>query len=62
MITSYGWDLDNDGYFDDEWRSQTTRVYKYPGSYRIRLRVTDKFGAESVATWVVEVVPRPPGV
>ena len=62
MITSYAWDLDNDGYFDDEWRPQTTRVYKYPGSYRIRLRVTDKFGAESVATWVVNVVPRPPGV
>ena len=61
MITSHAWDVDNDGFFDDEWRTQTTREYKYVGTYRIRLRVTDKHGAESVATWVVNVVPRPPG-
>jgi hypothetical protein len=62
MVTSHAWDLDNDGFFDDEWRTQTTREYRYVGSYRIRLRVTDKRGAESIATWVVNVVPRPPGV
>jgi hypothetical protein len=61
FVTSQAWDLDGDGYFDDDWRSQAGRVFKYPGNYRVRLRVTDMRGAQSIATWIVPVARRDPG-
>ncbi len=38
---TYAWDLDGDGQFDDSTASQPTYTYTQPGTYSVRLRVTD---------------------
>ena len=38
---AYAWDLDGDGQFDDSNASQPTFTYTQPGTYSVRLRVTD---------------------
>ena len=38
---TYAWDLDGDGQFDDSNASQPTYTYTQPGTYSVRLRVSD---------------------
>jgi uncharacterized repeat protein (TIGR01451 family) len=42
---TYAWDLDGDGQFDDSTVSRPTHTYAQPGTYTVRLRVTDTQGA-----------------
>jgi uncharacterized repeat protein (TIGR01451 family) len=41
---TYAWDLDGDGGFDDSNAAQPTHTYTQPGTYNVRLRVTDAQG------------------
>lgn len=45
---TYAWDLDGDGEYDDATGTQPTRTYD-PGTYTVRLRVTDGHGATSTS-------------
>jgi uncharacterized repeat protein (TIGR01451 family) len=38
---TYAWDLDGDGAFDDSTAVQPTHTYAQPGTFNVRLRVTD---------------------
>jgi uncharacterized repeat protein (TIGR01451 family) len=38
---TYAWDLDGDGQFDDSTAATETHTYTQPGTYSVRLRVTD---------------------
>jgi uncharacterized repeat protein (TIGR01451 family) len=38
---TYAWDLDGDGAFDDSTAVQPTNTYTQPGTYIVKLRVTD---------------------
>ena len=40
-LLSYAWDLDGDGAFDDSTAAQLIHTYTQPGTYNVRLRVTD---------------------
>jgi PKD repeat protein len=53
------WDTDDDGQFDDATGAVASRRFTAPGSYTVRLRVTDDRGVSSVAAGVVKVAPRP---
>ena len=44
-ITSYAWDLDGDGQFDDSTAAQPSFQYTVAATYTVRLRVTDNGGA-----------------
>ena len=63
-ISTYAWDLDNDGQFDDASGATATRSFAAAGTYTVGLRVTDNRGATGTATSVVTVnaasVPAPP--
>ncbi len=62
VIASYAWDLDNDGEFDDASGVAASRSFASPGTYTVRLRVTDNRGATDIATSAVTVnaAPAPP--
>jgi len=47
-ITSYAWDLDGDGQFDDSTAAKPTYTYG-PGTYTVRLQVTDSHGYSSTS-------------
>ena len=38
-VTTYGWDLDNDGFFDDADTPSASRSFSAPDYYTVRLRV-----------------------
>ena len=42
---TYAWDLDNDGAFDDSTLVNPTQVFPTPGTFTVRLRVTDNGGS-----------------
>jgi glucose/arabinose dehydrogenase/putative cell wall-binding protein len=46
---TYSWDLDGNGTFGDSSAVSPTRVYATPGTYAVRLRVTDSNGASDVS-------------
>jgi glucose/arabinose dehydrogenase/PKD repeat protein len=46
-LLSYEWDLDGDGEFDDATESSATHTFLEAGTYTVRLRVTDTFGASA---------------
>jgi uncharacterized repeat protein (TIGR01451 family) len=46
---TYSWDLDGDGTFGDSTAISPTRTYTQPGTYAVRLRVTDAQGATSTS-------------
>jgi PKD domain-containing protein len=56
-IASFSWDLDSDGLFGDAAEILALRTFSLPGSYVIRLRVTDTAGAQATAAQVVSVKP-----
>ena len=57
---SYAWDLDDDGDFDDSTVSQPSTTFTSAGDYSVRVRVTDAFGANSVAAVTVNAGNEPP--
>lgn len=57
-IVSRGWDLDDDGAFDDGGAVTAGRTFP-AGSHAVRLRVTDDDGAASTATRTVTVSMAP---
>src|SRR4029079_12008642 len=48
-IAAYAWDLDGDGQFDDSAVQATSFQYTTPGSYAVRLMVTDNQGAQGTS-------------
>jgi glucose/arabinose dehydrogenase/PKD repeat protein len=54
-ILTYAWDLDADGDFDDSTLASPSWTYTTPGSYNVRLRVTDRGGLTSVASRLINV-------
>jgi uncharacterized repeat protein (TIGR01451 family) len=46
---TYSWDLDGNGTFGDSTAISPTRTYAQPGTYTVRLRVTDAQGATSTS-------------
>ena len=59
-ITARGWDLDNDGQFDDGTATSVTRSWPTPGTYTVRLAVTDRQGSTDVESKTVTVRNRSP--
>jgi PKD repeat protein len=53
------WDLDNDGQFDNATAVVVSARFSSPGTYPLRLRVTDSRGATSTATGQVVIRTRP---
>jgi uncharacterized repeat protein (TIGR01451 family) len=43
-LLTYAWNLDGDGAFDDSTAAQLIHTYTQPGTYNVRLRVTDAQG------------------
>ena len=54
-IVSYGWDLDDDGVFDDATGASPSWSFEDNGTYPVALQVTDTFGATGTATATVSV-------
>ncbi|MBP9717764.1 PKD domain-containing protein [Candidatus Gracilibacteria bacterium] len=54
-ITSYAWDLDADGEFDDGAEAQVEKTFDAVGSYVVKLQVTDSTGAPAVGETTIEV-------
>ena len=57
---SYSWDLNGDGTFGDSTMAQPSYTYTVPGSYPVRVRVTDTHGGSDTATVPVDVANAPP--
>ena len=55
-ITSYEWDLNNDGQYDDATGVTTTYTWNTPGEYTIKLKVTDNDGATDTDTTTVTIL------
>jgi PKD repeat protein len=53
------WDLDNDGQFDDASGPVASTTFASPGTYPLKLRVTDSRGATATAEGRVSVQNRP---
>jgi PKD repeat protein len=49
---TYAWDLDGDGAFDDASIARPTHTYAQPGTYSVKLQVTDARGASNVSSAV----------
>ena len=54
-LTSQAWDLDGDGAFDDGVGSTATISFAAAGDYPVKLLVTDRDGAASLAVRAIEV-------
>ncbi|MGH7766101.1 MAG: PQQ-dependent sugar dehydrogenase, partial [Candidatus Binatia bacterium] len=52
---TYQWDLDGDGQYDDSTAAKPTFTYNIPGTYTVRLRVTDNHGAFDTDILVITV-------
>lgn len=52
---SYAWDLDGDKVFDDGAGPSARRVFTTPGTFRVRVRATDRHGGVGDAETVVRV-------
>jgi PKD repeat protein len=61
-LAAYRWDLDGDGVFEASGVT-VTRAYPNPGTFEVRLQVTDSDGAKLSTTvpLVVQAPPAPPG-
>jgi uncharacterized repeat protein (TIGR01451 family) len=46
---SYAWDLDGDGEFDDSTDPKPSFTYNNPGTYTVRLKVTDQRGGSAIS-------------
>jgi PKD repeat protein len=52
---SFAWDLDNDGQFDDGTGASQSITFNTAGTYIIKVRVTDNFGATADAQVSVKI-------
>ena len=59
-IASQQWDLDADGQFDDATGPTATKAFEDPGYRRVKLRVVDAAGHESVAVLYLYIYFAPP--
>jgi PKD repeat protein len=59
-IASYAWALDADGAFNDGTAASTSRTFTTPGTYTVKLRVTDNRGAQNTSTRTITVANRGP--
>jgi large repetitive protein len=59
-IAGQRWALDADGVFNDGTGSSVTRTFATPGTYNVKLEVTDNLGATSTVTKTVTVANRGP--
>jgi YD repeat-containing protein len=59
-IASQGWDLDNDGQYDDATGSSASRSFAKAGTYTVGLKVTDDNGDSSTLQHTVTVTNRAP--
>jgi len=57
---TYEWDLDGDGELDDSTLIAPLVTYTDPGSYAVKLRVTDVNGASDIASLLMNVSNDPP--
>ena len=57
---SHAWDLDDDGQFDDASGAALAHTFVAPGSFTLRLRVTDPTGRSDDAALVIDVDNTPP--
>jgi PKD repeat protein len=58
---TYSWDLDGDGVYGDSTAVKPTRTYSTPGTYTVRLRVSDNQGATTTsAPLTISVNNTPP--
>jgi PKD repeat protein len=57
---SYAWDLDGEGGYDDSTDVSPVFTYTTPGTYRVRLRVTDPDGARDSASLTIAADNTPP--
>ncbi len=46
---TYAWDLDGDGLFDDGTSAKIAKTYVTDGATKVRVRVTDRAGAQAIA-------------
>jgi len=60
QIVAWAWDLDGDGGLDDSTAASPNWVYTAPGSYVVRLQVTDRRGATGAAQKTIDVDNTPP--
>ncbi|QDT12876.1 lamin tail domain-containing protein [Planctomycetes bacterium K23_9] len=61
-ITTYAWDLDNDGQYDDATDASTTFDAVTAGTFTVGLQVTDDDGATGISTATVTVTDVSPVV
>jgi len=54
-ITSYNWDFDNDGVFDDAFGSVVTTSFDHYGTFQVTVQVEDAEGHTDTASVMVEV-------
>ena len=59
-IVARAWDTDDDGQFDDGTGPTASRTFAAPGSYTVRVRVTDDDQAMSTGAITVTVTSTPP--
>jgi len=58
-VVAWEWDLDGDGRYETTGATPSL-TYTAPGTYTVRLRVTDDNGAQATATTTVRVTNQPP--
>jgi PKD repeat protein len=58
-ITTYAWDLDGDGAYDDGTAATAKMKYSTPGNRVVALRVTDDQGRSNVAQQTITVARKP---
>jgi PKD repeat protein len=59
-ISSYAWDTDNNGQFDNGTSSSASKTFATAGTYTVKLKVTDNNGDSTIATDTVTIANRPP--
>jgi PKD repeat protein len=55
-VTSFDWDWENTGTFDEDRGAAPSRIFETPGTYTTRLRITDSAGQMAETTRSVNVV------
>ena len=57
---TYSWDLDGNGTFGDSTLVKPTHTYSTPGTYTVKVKVTDNHGASDTAQVVISAGNSPP--